>query len=333
MRRNVVRWRIGLVALACGATAFTACSDAGPTEVSFAFIGDAPYGSAAMQAFPSLVASIDADADVEFVAHAGDIRGGDTDCSDGVLRRTFDLYQQFDDGFWYTPGDNEWTDCHRLGGFLPTERLEFVRALFFPDQNSTTGGAPIAVRSQASSPVAEQQPFVENTLFDRNCVTFGAVHVVGGGDGADAWGQYPGDLASGRSAGDQPDLRLAEIDARRAAAVAWIDVIFDQAAAAHSEAVFVMMQAEPVAGDPEYARVRERLLARASAFGGPVWMGHGDQHTYVLTPEYGGVPNLTRLEVPGDQAAIDRWLEVTASCGADSATVFAVETVFVEPGA
>ena len=89
----------------------------------------------------------------------------------------------------------------------------------------------------------------------------------------------------------------------------------------------VMMQAEPSATDPEYAAVRERLLARAAAFDGPVMLGHGDQHTYVLTPDYGGVAGLTRLQVPGEQAAVDRWLRVTVRCGDEAG--FDVETVVV----
>ncbi|MFN6121825.1 MAG: hypothetical protein ACK5CE_19635 [Actinomycetes bacterium] len=307
--------------------AMTACGPPAPDDVTFAFVGDSPYGTAAMASYPSIVDSIDADPEVAFVAHAGDVRGGDTDCRDDVLRRTFELYQQFDDPFWYTPGDNEWTDCHRLGGYLPTERLAFLRQLFFPRPGSTTGGLPLMVTTQAASGDPATAAFVEHTMFDRECATFGTVHVVGSRDGAEPWASYPGDPAGGRSAGDQPDLRIAELTARRAAAVAWIDRIFDQAAIAGSDAVFVMMQAEPSATDPEYAAVRERLLARAAAFDGPVMLGHGDQHTYVLTPDYGGVAGLTRLQVPGEPAAVDRWLRVTVRCGDEAG--FDVETVVV----
>ncbi|MEU6787396.1 hypothetical protein ABZ912_50105 [Nonomuraea angiospora] len=39
------------------------------------------------------------------------------------------LFGTFDDPFVLTPGDNEWTDCHRTaaGGYAPTERLDAVR--------------------------------------------------------------------------------------------------------------------------------------------------------------------------------------------------------------
>jgi hypothetical protein len=78
--------------------------------------------------FPSLVALINADPNVERVLHAGDIKAGkNSDCSDayfGMIRGFFDT---FDDPLVYTPGDNEWTDCHveikNNGLYTPTERL------------------------------------------------------------------------------------------------------------------------------------------------------------------------------------------------------------------
>ena len=94
-----------------------------------------------------------------------------------------------------------------------------------------------------------------------------------------------------------------------------------------------MMQAEP-ADDADYGAVRDELLGRAAAFGKPVQLAHGDQHTHTVTAEYGGVANLTRIEVAGDEAAESEWLEVTASCGEQSVTVFDIErhTFDPEPG-
>ncbi len=300
---------------------------AAASTFSFAFIGDAPYGTDAFNKFPSLVQNIDADPDVSFVAHSGDIKSGSTLCSNQLITSTFQLYQQFDDPFWYTPGDNEWTDCHRTnnGGHLPTERLAFIRQTFFPNPSQTTGGTTMPVVSQASSSDPAMQPFVENTAFQRECVTFGAIHVVGSNDDGDPWSQYPGNAGLGLAAGDQPTMRLAEYTARRAASVAWIDKVFDDAVAANSEAVFLMMQAEPTTANA-FSLVRAKILARAAAFGKPVIMAHGDAHVYTLTPNYGGVANLTRLENPGDTTAVDRWLKVTASCGTNSSSVFAVQT-------
>ncbi len=297
-----------------------------PSRVSFAFIGDAPYGAEAIARFPLLVEQVDADAEVVFVAHAGDVRGPGTDCSDVSLRVSFELFQTFDDAFWFTPGDNDWADCHRSGGYLPTERLSFLRSLFFPVPGTTTGGTPMQVETQNTSTSTAEQPFVENTLFARDCVVFGAVHVVGSGDDGEPWGSFPGDPAKGLAPGDQPERRLAERAARRAAALTWIDRVFDEAVSLDAEAVFVMMQAEPVEGEI-YGDVRAKLLERAAAFARPVVLGHGDTHTYRFTPGYGGLANLTRLEVPGEATAIDRWVKVTATCGVRSAEVFTHEVL------
>src|SRR5262245_33938356 len=71
-------------------------------------------------------------------------------CDDSLIVHRFDLYQAFQRAFVYTPGDNEWTDCHRVnnGQYNPLERLSFVRSVFFPLVGQTTGGQVRPVRSQ-----------------------------------------------------------------------------------------------------------------------------------------------------------------------------------------
>ena len=46
--------------------------------------------------------------------HAGDIKAGSEPCSDSLILSRFGSYQAFQRAFVYTPGDNEWTDCHRV---------------------------------------------------------------------------------------------------------------------------------------------------------------------------------------------------------------------------
>lgn len=299
---------------------------------SFAFISDTPTGSQAVAWFPLLVDQVNADPDVAFVAHAGDVRGGDTDCSDASLQFTFDLMQTFDDPFWYVPGDNEWADCHRNGGYLPTERLDVVRSLFFADPSRTTGGMSMPVESQALIGTAGTRAYVEHTRFARECVMFGALHVTGSGDDDEEWGSFVGDPAAGLAPGDQPDLRLAERTDRRSAALAWLDDLLTAATRQRASGVVVMMHAEPV--DTEaYASVRAALVQRAGAFDGEVLLLHGDSHTYQFTPGYAGVPNLTRLEAPGDEAALNRWLDVSVTCDGSQPSVFSHELRFFDvPG-
>ncbi|MGW0200635.1 hypothetical protein [Nonomuraea sp. NPDC003201] len=63
------------------------------------------------------------------------------------------LFGTFDDPFVLTPGDNEWTDCHRTaaGGYVPTERLDAVRTFFYPKAGHTLGRNSTGVRTQPAA--------------------------------------------------------------------------------------------------------------------------------------------------------------------------------------
>jgi hypothetical protein len=274
--------------------------NSGRNPLTFALIGDTPYGDAQRQQFPALVDAINADPRVRLVLHAGDVKNGSSTCDNARFADLAALYGTFADPFVLTPGDNEWTDCHRAaaGGYLPTERLEAVREIFFPTPGETLGRRSMGVRTQADDPA--HSPYVENVMFQRSRVVFATVHVVGSENDLEPWAQLPG--------GDRPDVRLAEFAARQAAALAWIDQAFDTAEARNAAGVLLLMQAEPT-DTPGFAAVRERITVRARAFGKPVLLVHGDEHVYEVEPAYAGVPNLTRLETFGDTAT--RWIRVT----------------------
>ena len=84
-----------------------------------ALIGDVPYGAVRETPFDRLVAEVNRDNSVDFVMHAGDIKAGSERCDDDLIRRRFTQYQSFQRPFVFTPGDIEWTDCHRVsnGGY------------------------------------------------------------------------------------------------------------------------------------------------------------------------------------------------------------------------
>jgi hypothetical protein len=71
---------------------------------------------------------------VRRVIHLGDIKNESSRCGEAYFAARFADFQTFTDPLVYTPGDNEWADCHRAsnGGYLPTERLAAIRARFFP---------------------------------------------------------------------------------------------------------------------------------------------------------------------------------------------------------
>lgn len=271
-----------------------------PPGSTLALIGDTPYGAEQAARFPDLRADINGDPDVRLVLHAGDVKGGSERCDDALFAARQDLYDAFEDPFVLTPGDNEWTDCHRAaaGSYLPTERLARMREVFFPHPGRSTGGRELPVRTQARD--AEHRASVENVRFVRDRVVFATVHVVGSRNGLEPWSGLPG--------GDRPAERRAEFTAREAAALAWIDEAFDVATRRQAPAVLLLLQAEPVAGEPGFARIRDRIVQRSTQFGRPVLLVHGDEHVFEEERAYAGVPNLTRLETFGDTA--DHWLRV-----------------------
>jgi len=279
-------------------------------------LGDTPYGDDQRAQFPALVERINADPAVRMVLHAGDVKNGSSTCDDARFADLAALYGTFRDPFVLTPGDNEWTDCHRAaaGGYLPTERLEAVRRYFFPKPGKTLGHRRMTVETQACDPA--HAAYRENVLFERSRVVFAAVHVVGSKNDLEPWAGLPG--------GDRPELRLAEFGARQAAALDWIDRAFDTAEQRDASGVLLLMQAEPTA-TPGFQAVRDRIVARAAAFGRPVLLVHGDEHIYEVEPSYAGVPNLTRLETFG--ATATQWIRVTVDPRSDAVFSWTPQTV------
>ena len=121
--------------LAASLVLLAACAQrmsAPPGEVfAFALIGDTPYGSGAEDRFEQMLQQINDDPSIRFVLHAGDLKGSAEPCSDQLLRRRLAQFQVVRTALVYTPGDNDWTDCHRAGagGHRPLERLQALRHL------------------------------------------------------------------------------------------------------------------------------------------------------------------------------------------------------------
>jgi hypothetical protein len=292
-------------------------ADPGNSPFTFAVIGDIPYGDAQITRFPQVVDQINADPSVRLVDHLGDIKSGSSTCDDtyfAAIRRQFDRFQ---DPLVYTPGDNEWTDCHRAnnGGYNPLERLSAVRQLFFPRPGHTLGQHSVGVASQA------QQGLPENVLYTRAGVTFAAVHVVGSDNSLVPW--------TGQT---QPTAeQIAEEQHRTEGDVELINQAFDDAEADGDRAVALLMQADmfdPSVGQPRqsdfaaFTPIVQAVAERAADFDGPVYLFNGDSHAYnVDRPLATGSPwlsfygvdnaadNLTRITVDGS-TGVNNYLRV-----------------------
>lgn len=224
----------------------------------------------------------------------------------------------------YTPGDNEWTDCHDKQGVPggdPLERLVRLRELFFSSETSL-GKRTIALSRQSRSADSKVSKFRGNARWEMAGVTFLTVHVTGSNNGL------------GRT--KDGDVEFAE---RNAANLIWLKESFEYAQRTQSRGVLIVQQANifpelpPVAGplkpEPDgLADIRAAIAAEALAFGRPVVLVHGDSHYFRVDKpfatrraiEAGGpfVPNFTRVEPFGDPH--HHWVE--GSIEPDNPSVF-----------
>ncbi len=271
----------------------------------FVALGDMPYGPAetAYPVYQHLIGLINAQAPA-FSLHVGDIKSGSSPCSDEEFARQRDFFNQFDSALVYTPGDNEWTDCHRpaAGGYAPQERLDKLREMFFAAPRSL-GRQPMAVQRQVDLQPAHAR-YRENLRFEREGVLFLTLNVPGSNNGFE-----PRDLAA-----------VQEYFARTEANLAWLQAGFEEARRRDARAVVVAMQADPFLGanawmdfpsHSGFTRLFEQgLLPLVQDWGRPVLLIHGDSHRFVIDRPFKAVKepgkgqvlrNLLRLQVFGEQ--------------------------------
>jgi hypothetical protein len=310
---------------ALAAPSGAAANQDAPAPATLAIIGDTPYSSAQIANFPNDVQAINADPAVTRVVHLGDIKSGSTQCTDAYFASIRQSFDAFSDPFVYTPGDNEWTDCHRTnnGGYNPLERLAKGRDVFFPTPGQTLGQNAVAIQAQDA-------PTIENVLWSQGGAEFGIVHVVGSNNSLLPW--------TGNT--DPTPEQPAEVRTRTAADLKWIDRIF---AAAHEDGaagVVVGMQADmwDVEATAGYDVIVKRLAQRAHAFHKSVLLLEGDSHVFrvdhPLTPGdplYGkydvpvDAPNLTRVVVQGSTSCPHAYLRLHVDPSSEA--VFSGENV------
>lgn len=290
--------------------------------LTFVALGDMPYDPAQEETLQSAIAPAIRDRQLPFVVHLGDIKSGGLGCSDELLtRRRDEIYGLYDGPVFFTPGDNDWTDCDRsrIDGPKPElERLGYLRRLFFNE--------PPAVPSDWRH--ARQAEFPENARWTTGGVTFATLHVVGTNNGRD------------EVLLDDMETALDLVDARDEANQRWLAAAFDAAADAGSAAVVIAMQADvttaaiPTPCNAEvrvlcdgFAVLRDRLVRHAAAFRKPVLLIHGDTSPYCLDRGFGGrsARNLWRLNAPGDGLVIDA-VEIAVAPD-DLKAPFAVKTL------
>jgi hypothetical protein len=319
-----------VVALVCCAIALVTASAAPDDGVTLAVFGDWPYSAALLAAAPRLLASINGDPAVSVVIHVGDIQSAATPCTGGGLTQAppradprwsaaiFTIFEQFEAPLIYTPGDNEWTDCHRHSG-APLEELAALRARFFPTPGSTLGRRKMAVSSQAQAfdpahPGDAQ--FVENVMWEAGHVVFATVHVPGSNNDGMRW----------RPPFTDERARTRAVAERTGAAIRWLRRAFTRAGTTHAAGVLIALHADmwTVGVLGGYTPFVKELAMLSAAFGKPVLLVNGDTHVFrverpfadplslsSMLHETEAAPNLTRITVQGALEAPREWLRVT----------------------
>jgi hypothetical protein len=310
---------VGTVA-AVAVTVPASASEDDDSAYTFAVIGDIPYGTTAIANFPKAIAQLNADPAVQWVDHLGDIKNGSSVCSDEYFQLIKSDFDQFQDPFVYTVGDNEWTDCHRAnnGGYNPLERLAKVREVFFPQPGRTLGQHSVPVQSQADLGIPE------NVRWQRAGIGFAALDIVGSNDSLVPW--------TGQTA-PTPE-QTVEVLNRTSASIQEIHDTFADARREHQKAVVLLLQADmfdPTVANPQFADyygfqpIVAAIARESAAYRGPVYLFNGDSHVYNAdAPLAAGsgwlsfygiaqpVANLSRITVDGSSNAND-YLRVTVN--------------------
>ncbi len=266
---------------------------------SFVAMGDLPYGDTRRveARYLALIQTVNAYRP-DFSIHVGDFKSGSGECSDAEFKKQLDHFDLFEQALIYTPGDNDWTDCHRVtnGSYDPLERLTILRKLFFSTQFSL-GRKPVVLDRQVSP--KSRSDFPENQRWVNKDVLFVTLHVVGSNNNYDFR--------------DPDSDAVKEFVARDAANIEWIRSAFEFAACNKMHALVFAFQADVFESKrfnesfPERSGFRtsigDVLLPLADASPIPVLLIHGDSHVYRFDQPFfmkqKKIINLTRLEVPG----------------------------------
>ena len=273
--------------------------------ITIGVIGDMPYSAPQVAAFQGFMNAMSSDPAFRLTVQLGDIKPGGTACADDYIKGIRDALNSYSGALVYTPGDNEWTDCHHspTEPRNPVERLGFLRAKFFFAPGMTLGVRPRRVLTQGRD--AAFAAFVENQAWMEEKTMFAVLNVPGSNNDLDPWRNGVGSAAE----------QQQEFDTRLAADLAWLDRVFALAGENHAHAVVLGMQADmwdPAAGTAGltgYGEIVKRLASRVLEFGRPVLLLEGDSHNFKVDdplahgdPAHGvttPVPNLTRIVVEG----------------------------------
>jgi hypothetical protein len=292
-------------------------------EVTFAFglWGDLPY--ARNNDEPKMRPLIDDmnAADIAFSIYDGDLKDGSSKCTDDVFTRSIAMFDAFRKPAVYLPGDNEWTDCHRVnnGGYDNLERLTVLRRIMFARPESF-GAETMMLTHQA----APGERYSENIRFGYGGIVFVGLNIPGSNNNR----VHDDQECTSESARTPTQCAAdnAEYAERDAANVTWMQEAFALARSGKAPGTVLVFQADPGFDLPEtedvnertaptfdgYTNFLDRLVDEARSYAGQVLIVHGDRHYFKvdkpLIDKTRPTPNITRLETFG--SPYTNWVRV-----------------------
>lgn len=257
---------------------------------SIVVLGDMPYFLPKdYERFDSLIKEINKDTQ-DFNVFIGDFKSSITPCSGAAYEKIFGYFNQFKKPLIYTPGDNEWTDCHKAeaGSYVPEERLDSIRRLFFKGDLSF-GQAKMIMLSQSVYP--QYTKYSENKLFVHKQICFSTLHIVGSNNH-----YFPGQ-----------DSLNGEFDERKAANLFWLKTTFKLAKDANVLGIVLLIHADMFASGRDnsgFDDFKTELNKAAIDFKLPILLVNGDSHVYAVDQPFGSTvgtaKNVTRVTVFGE---------------------------------
>ena len=335
--------------LLAAASLLAGCGGGSDPKITVAVIGDMPYGTSPTDtsqflANPAFINAINLDPDVSLVLHVGDIHSGKEFCTEAYDKAVFGQWKAFRSPLVYTPGDNEWADCHKIkegggsynaatgkidfaldakgaqidyAGGDPVANLQLVRSIYFAAPGKAIGGStPMAVHSQAQefdAAFPADKAYVENVWYEQSGVLFVTLNVPGGSNNdTDPWYGAPAMSAA----------QAQEVSARSQANNRWLATAFQRAMSNADRAVVIQLQADMWDLDgaapshvTQYKQFIDAIASNAKAFGKPVLLFNGDSHVYRSdNPLMAGAPCVIET-APGATAAPCNTASVPAATG------------------
>jgi hypothetical protein len=307
-------------------------SGTGGGAYDFGVVGDTPYTHVQAAEFKQVMAAVDS-ADLAFVIHVGDFEfdprpynrdpsKADMPCTDENYAAVHKAFDASKNPFILTPGDNDWTDCVHLKAQKvdPLERLDKVRALFYP-QGRSLGQRTIMVTHQSED--AGYAKFRENLTWSIGGVRYVTLHMVGSNNNL-----------------NKDPRNIAEHAERTAANDAWLKKAFATAKAENALGLVIMAQANPGFENQWNASMKRRyassikglkpppkplptgfdsflatVRAEMAAYARPTLFIHGDTHLFRISRPLVGAKtqqpfqNFTRVETFGWPDS--HWVRVT----------------------